>query len=123
MMSKVLLHGVLTLFPIGEWYCPDPSARTPILPPVALPRAVGGLFPAPGPPSDRYVLALLATNGRTPGDVVVGHHFVREQVTAPRLFPIVGPARLWEVSYRVDVVGPDGRYSVYVDRSALVLAP
>ena len=38
-------------------------------------------------------------------------------------FDAVTGARLWQVTHRVDVVGPDGLYTVYVDRSALVLAP
>lgn len=120
-MSMVLLHSFLTLFPLGDWYLSDPSTRTPILPSAAIPGAIGGMLPPPWSPSDSYIMAVLADANRTPGDVIVGRRLEQEKVLAPRLIPRVGLARLWLVTYRVDVVGPDGPYSVYVDRAALVL--
>jgi len=47
----------------------------------------------------------------------------RQKISAPRQFRGVGRASLWEVAYLVEVVGPDGPYTIYVDRSALVIVP
>jgi hypothetical protein len=122
-MCWVLFHGLLFLLRLGEWYLTDPTDQAVILPRAAVPRVAGGVLPPPGPPSNRYIMAALAAAGRTPGDVIVSHRLEREVVLAPRPFPLVGRARLWQVTHRIDVAGPDGPYTLYVDRSALVLAP
>jgi hypothetical protein len=35
----------------------------------------------------------------------------------------VGVARLWELTYRCQLIGPDGPYTIDVDRTALVRVP
>jgi hypothetical protein len=122
-MLKMLLGAVVYMWPIGHFYSADPDNRVPILPTIAVPRAAGGLLPPPGPPSDRYIQAALAGAGRQPGDVIVTHRLVRERVGVPRFYRGVGHAAHWELSYRCDVVGPDGPYTIYVDRNAMVLVP
>jgi hypothetical protein len=120
MLGMLLSWGVT---PLGQHYFADPSQRTPILPAFAAPRSGGGWLPPPGPPSAAYIRAALAKAGRQPGDKIVSHKLESERVGAPRFYPSVGRAREWQLTYRCQIDGPDGPYSFYVDRTALVREP
>jgi hypothetical protein len=122
-MIAWLMFAAASVVPIGQHFLADPSRRTPILPAAAVPRVAGGWLPPPGPPSPEYIRSALAAAARLPGDVIVVHGLERERVSAPRLYPGVGLAIEWQLTYRCQVVGPDGPYTVYTDRTALVRLP
>jgi hypothetical protein len=122
-MFGMLLSWVTSATTLGQHYLADPSARVPILPAFAAPRSGGGWLPPPGPPSAAYIQAKLAQGRRQPGDKIVSHKLVSERLGAPRFYPGVGRAREWQLTYRCQIDGPDGPYSFYVDRTALVREP
>ncbi len=122
-MGLVILYGVLTFLQLCHWYLEDPSEVTVVLPSGVVPRLIGGVFPPPMPPTERYISNITLAAGRKPGDIILKSCVVQEEVSAPRMFPRIGNARVWQVTYKVDVVGPDGRNTIYIDRSAVVLVP
>jgi hypothetical protein len=96
----------------------DPTAPTSVLPLAAVPRCAGGKVPPPPPHPDAVVLAGNA------GFKVVGRKLDKELIDRVRVYPLVGVARLWCLTYRYDLLDANGNPRVvYIDRAALVLAP
>lgn len=96
----------------------DPTAPAPVLPLTAVPRCAGGKVPAPPPHSDAVVLVGNA------GFKVVGRKIDKESIDRARVYPLVGVARLWALTYRYDLHDANGNPRVvYIDRTALVIAP
>lgn len=123
-MPDVLLLLVALFGPFGDLYLSDGTgARAPVLPAFALPRTGGGWLPPPPPPSVAYILGTAAAAGRQPGDFVVSRKLEFQELHAARQFPTVGKGRLWVLNYRCDVFGPDGPYTIYVARDAIVRVP
>ncbi|QJW94309.1 hypothetical protein [Frigoriglobus tundricola] len=123
-MPDVLLLLVALLGPFGELFLSDGTvARVPVLPAFAVPRTGGGWLPTPPPPSVAYLLGVAAAAGRQPGDFVVSRILESQELGAARQFPPIGKGRHWVLHYRCDVFGPDGPYTIYVDRNAIVRVP
>jgi len=119
-MLLPLLLSVAISMPFSPHYATDPGENhTTVLPAEAIPQSAGGWLPTPGPPTVAVLKSLLLS-GRTPGDVIVGVTLEKDSVEAPRKFPLVGMARVWNLTYEFRIVGPDGPYAVYVDRTALI---
>jgi hypothetical protein len=124
MMLGAYILIVTALTPFGQLFLSDdPVAMVPVLPAIALPRIGGGWLPNPPPPSEKYILAAAAAAGRQPGDFVVSRKLESAKLGAARQFGGVGKGRLWQLHYRCDVFGPDGAYTIYVDRNAIVRVP
>ena len=118
----VLIATVAT--PFCQFFLSDPGRPVvPVLPAVAVPRIGGGWLPNPPPPSEQYLLAQAAAAGRRPGDLIVSRQVASAQFGAARQYPGVGKGRLWLLQYRCEAFGPDGPYTIYVDRAAIVLVP
>ena len=123
-MLNELLLLVMLLGPFGELFLSDGiGGRAPILPAYAVPRIGGGWLPSPPPPSEGCILAAAAATGRKPGDVVVSRKLESQELRAARQFPRIGNGRLWLLNYRCDVFGPDGAYTIYVQRDAIIRVP
>jgi hypothetical protein len=123
MWSASILIAV-TLTPFGQLFLSDdPGPVVPVLPAIALPRIGGGWLPNPPPPSETSILAWAMAAGRQPGDIVVSRKLESAKLGAARQYGGVGKGRLWQLHYRCDVFGPDGAYTIYVDRNAIVRVP
>jgi hypothetical protein len=123
MLGVVVLLGAM-VDPFAQFYFRDPGGpRVPILPAAAVPRIGGGWLPSPPPPSVNYFLTAAAAAGRQPGDFVVSRKVTQAKLGDARQFPLVGKGRLWEIHYECQILGPDGPYAVYTDRTAIVLVP
>lgn len=122
-MFTVLMVMVVDVIPLGQHYLADPDSRTPVLSALVQPFVTGGWLPPPGPPSQKYIFKTLADGGRKPGDVIVSHKIIKDQVRVQRLYPKVGLAREWNLTYFCEINGPDGPYGVYTDRTALIRVP
>jgi hypothetical protein len=123
-VSGISVLLVALVAPFGQLFLGDPGAPViPVLPAGAVPRLGGGWLPNPPPPPEKYILATAAAAGRQPGDVVVSRKLESATLGPAREFPRVGKGRLWQLHYRCDVFGPDGPYTISVDRGAIVLVP
>lgn len=121
LIASVLL--VTLSNPFAQFILADPTGSVPVLPAGATPRIAGGWLPNPPPPSKEYVLSASAAAGRPPGGFVVYRKVDSATIGDARVYPGVGKGRLWRVTYRCEVNGPAGLYTVYVDRAAIVRAP
>jgi hypothetical protein len=119
-MASAFFLVLFQVFPLGDFYLAVPSNHTVVLPATVHPLVIGGSLPPPLPPSREYMLAALTGAGRTPGDVILAHRLIEEEIGAPRQYPGVGLARVWRLTYCCEIVGPDGPYVVYTDRTALI---
>lgn len=119
-MFTLLILAALDVPQIGRFYFTDPDRGAPaILPALALPRVAGGFLPAPNPPSDR---SFGVKTGR--GEVAMTRVLFDEMFDPVRVYPNVGPARCWRLTYRIKIIEPGGKVRVvYVDRHALVRTP
>ncbi len=118
-MSGATILLVVATNPFVQLYTDYTGPMVPILPPIAMPRVGGGWLPNPPPPSEKYVLAAAADAGRQPA-AVVSRQLLKTELSAVRDFPRVGKGRIWTLHYECKVFGPDGPYTFYTDRSAII---